>query len=211
MKSSYMNTSDNVMILTGQGQVSTPPDLAIIRLGVETTGENLTRIQSDNAKISQQVLDSLNSFDISKIQTAQYTIQRLFDYVDNQRVDRGYTVRNIFQIQMRNMEEVGPLIDAAVASGANVIDFIEFDVAAPDDYYRMALDLAIKNAQQKALSIGTTLDVVVDSVPRKITETSQPITFARSIAREAAFATPIEPGTKQIEASVSIEFEYYKE
>jgi uncharacterized protein YggE len=109
------------------------------------------------------------------------------------------------------MDQVGLVIDLAVANGANVVDLVEFDISDPNEYYLKALNLAIKNAQEKAMSITETLDIIVDSVPKRMTETSTlPITTRSTALREVAFATPIEAGSKLIEASVTMEFVYYK-
>jgi uncharacterized protein YggE len=215
MQNSYLNNNldqnQNIMTLTGKGQVTAIPDLAILRFGVESIGENLTEIQNENARISQTILQSLQQMNINDIKTAQYNIQKVYEYIDNQQIDKGYLVRNIFEVRLKNMDQVGLVIDLAVANGANVVDLVEFDISDPNDYYLQALNLAIKNAQEKAMSITETLDIIVDSVPKRVTETSTlPIT-TRSIAlREGAFATPVETGSKLIEASVTMEFVYYK-
>lgn len=212
MQNQSMNHNDqNIMTLTGKGQVTAVPDIAVLRLGVETIGENLTAIQSENARISQAVLQAIKQLGITDIKTAFYTINKVYDYVDNRQIDKGYSVRNILEIRTRNMDQVGKVIDVAVAAGANIVDFIEFEVSEPDIYYLQALNMAVEDAKQKALSIADTLDIIVDSVPRKIIENSTSPIIPRNVSlREGAFSTPIEPGTKQIEAMVTLEFEYYK-
>ena len=212
MQNQSNNHNDqNIMILTGKGQVTAIPDIAVLRFGVETIGENLTAIQSENARISQAILQSLKQLGITDIKTALFSINKVYDYVDNRQIDKGYSVRNILEVRMRNMDQVGRIIDVAVANGANIVDFIEFEVSEPDIYYLQALNLALEDGKQKALSMAETLDIIVDSVPRRVTENSTSPIIPRSVnLREGAFATPIEPGTKQIEAMVTMEFEYYK-
>ena len=209
----YMNTCDNqnIMTLTGKGQVTAVPDIAVLRFGVETRGENLTEIQSENARISQAVIQALRQQNIKDIKTAQYMINKVYDYENNRQIDKGYLVRNMLEIRMMDLDQVGTVIDLAVANGANVVDLIEFDVSDPNQYYLLALSLAVKNAQEKAVSTADTLDTIVDSIPKSVTETSTVPIFTRNVAlREGAFATPIEAGTKLIEASVTMEFVFYK-
>ena len=200
----------NKMIVTGRGQVTVIPDLAIVRLGVQTTEYDLSTAQSDNARISQNVLTALRQLGITDIKTYQYQIEKLYDYENGNRIDRGYSVRNILEIRMENMNLVGTAIDIAVNSGANVVEFINFEVADPDIYYQQALNLAVKNAYQKAKSISESLRVMINPIPILITENSAPpIPFSSMyMAREGAFTTPIEPGNKQIEANVTAEFIY---
>lgn len=198
------------MTLTGKGQVAVTPDVAIVRLGVQTTGDNVTTAQAENARISQQMINSLKQLGISEIKTVQYQIEKIFDYENGNRIDRGYMVRNIFELRIMDLNLVGVAIDTAVYNGANVVEFINFDVNDAELYYQQALNLAVKNAFQKAKSISSSLRIMFDPVPIRITEVSnQPIPLSPTIAlREGAFATPIEPGSKQIEANVIVEFTY---
>lgn len=198
------------MTLIGKGQITVNPDLAIIRLGIETTGLNVTEAQAENARISQNILDALRELGISDIKTHQYQIQKIYDFENGSRIERGYSVRNIFEIRMNNLGLVGTAIDAAVSAGANIVENISFEVENPDFYYQQALNLAVKNAIQKAKSIASGLRIMIDTIPIKITESSlQPIPFSQTYtSREAVLATPIEPGSTQIEASAIVEFIY---
>lgn len=201
---------DNTMTLMGEGQVSTVPNVAIIRLGVETNGMNLEEIQRENAIISQAVLESLYDLGVTNIKTFQYNVSKDYDYVDGNRVDRGYTVRNIFEIRTTDIQGIGTIIDTAVANGANVIEFISFDVEDPEYYYQEALNIAVMNAIQKARSISDFLGLQREPKPISIVEHGgEQIPPTRFYAnRESAFTTPIEPGQYQIKASVTVVFDF---
>lgn len=200
----------NIMTLLGNGKVTAIPDVAVLRLGVQTETDNLTYAQSENARISQAVLEVLNDMGVTDIKTFQYNIDKIFDFVEGQRIDRGYRVRNIFEIRTENMNQIGTIIDSAVNSGANVVDFINFEVSDATSYYLQALNLAVMDAYQKAKSIAQSMRLTLDPVPLNITENTQgPIPLSRSFtAGESAFTTPIEPGNLVIEASVTVEFTY---
>ncbi|HVI42304.1 MAG TPA: SIMPL domain-containing protein [Anaerovoracaceae bacterium] len=99
------------MTLSGQGQVTLIPDIAVIRLGVQLTGTDLASIQSQNAQLSQAVLDALRRMGITDIKTFQYTIDKYNEYVNGTPVDRGYTVRNILEIRTGDAELIGAVID----------------------------------------------------------------------------------------------------
>jgi uncharacterized protein YggE len=203
-------SADRKMTVTGKGQVTVNPDLAVIHLGVLTTGSNVTEAQSENARISQNVLESLRQLGITEISTYQYQIEKVYEYENGNRIDRGYSVRNIFEIRMENMGLVGTAIDTAVYHGANIVESINFEVSDPDNFYQQALNLAVKNAFQKARTISGGIRIMLDPIPVRIIEnTAVPIPYSPNIAlREGAYTTPIEPGSKQIEASVTVEFVY---
>lgn len=195
------------MTLLGQGKVTAIPDLAVLRLGVQTNGDNLADVQYENATITQAVLEGLRQMGVSDIKTFQYSIDKLYDFVDGNRIDRGYTVRNILEIHTNQMDQVGALIDNAVANGANVVDFISFEVSEPDFYYQQALNLAVLNAIQKAKSIAVNLGYPEDPVPTSITENSiAPTPYRQPYSLGEVAATPIEPGSKDIQASVTVDF-----
>jgi len=198
------------MTLTGQGEIITLPDIAVIRLGVETTGENLTAIQANNAQISQAVIHTLRRLGLSEIKTYQYLIQKRYDYENGIQVDRGYSVRNILEIRLDNIEQVGMVIDTAVANGANIVEFISFEVSDIETYYQQALNRAVMNAMDKAKSLSMLLGLPMEPCPVHIMENSTPpIPYSQStLAREGGFATPIEPGSKTVEAFVTVDFNY---
>lgn len=199
----------NTMILNGNGQVSAVPDVAILRLGVQTEGENLQLIQANNADLSQAVLRTLHQLGIDDIKTFQYEINKVYEYVDGKQLDKGYSVRNIFEIRTEDLNLVGAAIDNAVYSGANIVDLIQLVVSDPSPYYLQALNLAVEDAYEKATSIAENLGINLSPYPRKITENSTlQVPFRAINMREGAFATPIEAGTNLITASVTIEFTY---
>lgn len=199
----------NTMILNGNGQVSAVPDEAVLRLGVQTEGENLQMIQANNGELSQAVLQALRQLGIDNIKTYQYNINKVYEFVDGKQVDKGYTVRNIFEIRTDDLSLVGAAIDNAVHYGANIVDLIQFEVSDTSSLYLEALNLAVADAYEKANSIAKGLGLQFSPYPRKITENSIPqIPFRTINMREGSIATPIEVGTHQIEASVTIEFTY---
>jgi uncharacterized protein YggE len=197
------------MTLIGKGLVTAEPDIAILRLGVETIGSDLTTAQEENARLSEAVLQSLRQLGIEDIQTFQYTINRLIEYENSNRVDKGYSVRNILEIRTDETDQIGLIIDTAVRNGANVVDLVSFEVSDTYTYYLQALNLAVVNAWDKAKSIAETLGLTYIPVPRRIIENeTMPVPFQAIGLREGLSTTPIEAGTQRIEASVTVTFAY---
>lgn len=197
------------MIFNGSGQVSVNPDLAILRLGVQTTSDDVSYAQTENARISQEVINSIRQLGINDIKTYDYQIEKLYDYENGQRIDRGYIVKNIFEVRTVELGLVGNIIDTAVEHGANIVESINFDVINPDAYYQQALTNALNNAFQKAKTISSNLRIMFHPTPILIKENSTPPTpFSPMFAAREAYTTPIEPGSKDIKASITVEFAY---
>lgn len=201
------NLHNRTMTLTGQGQITAVPNVAVIHLGVETRGENLVNIQAENAQITQSIIQALQRMGVNDIKTFQYSINKVFDYEDGRQIDRGYSVRNVLEIKTTNLDIVGNIIDTAVNMGANIVDLISFDVSNKEYYYQQALNMAVMNAIQKAKSIAMNLGSAADPVPMKITENSTP-PMQPFYRQELAATTPIMPGTIIIEANVTVDFEF---
>jgi uncharacterized protein YggE len=199
---------DHIITLTGRGQTTPTPDIAVIRLGVQTQGEDLIKVQTENAGLSQSVINALRELGITDIRTFQYTIDKLYEYENGTRIDKGYSVRNILEIKIRNISQTGQVIDTAVDNGANVVDLVSFEVSKRDMYYQEALNLAITNAIEKAESISHHFGISVNLIPIRIEENSAPpVPLLRNVA-ERNFTTPIEPGEQLIEAYVTVVFQY---
>lgn len=200
---------ENTMTLIGKGLVTAEPDIAVLRLGVETTGADLTTAQEENARLSEAILQALRQLGIEDIQTFQYSINKLIEYENSNRIDKGYSVRNILEIRTDQTEQLGLIIDTAVHSGANVVDLVSFEVSDTYAYYLQALNLAVINAWDKAKSIAETLGLTYVPVPRRIIENeTMPVPFRTIGLKEGFITTPIEAGTQRIEASVSVTFVY---
>nr|WP_300094097.1 SIMPL domain-containing protein [Sedimentibacter sp.] len=206
MSRNYMDNSSQqrTMILAGQGMVYATPDVAVIRLGVQTAGNNLLQIQSSNASTMQSIIQALQRMGISDVKTYQYSIDKVYDYEDGRQIDRGYSVRNIIEIRTNNIDMAGSIIDSSVNAGANIVDLITFDVSNREMYYQQALNMAVMNAVQKAKSISMNLGTGKNPIIVQITENSSfPVEPFR---RELAASTPIVPGNLLIEAFVTTEF-----
>nr|WP_315024467.1 SIMPL domain-containing protein [uncultured Aminipila sp.] len=195
------------MTLIGQGHVTATPDVAVIRLGIETTGYNLSQIQSENAQISQKIIQAVSQYENTDIKTVQYLIDKKYEYEDGNQIDKGYSVRHIFEIKTSNIDEVGEIIDTAVNMGANIVESISFELSKPDIYYQHALNLAIDNAIEKAKSISTNIHIRLNPIPIRIMENSASPVPTQELLRQS-IATPIIPGELRIEAVVTADFSY---
>ncbi|MGL5352729.1 MAG: SIMPL domain-containing protein, partial [Clostridium sp.] len=205
-----MGGNNNKLKVFGSGVVNAKPDKAEIEIGVITEDKQLKLAQKENAKITQQVIESIQNMGVLEkdIQTKNYNIRSKYDYIDGKQIFKGYEVSNILKVVVENINDVGKIIDTAVKNGANTVDNISFIVSDRAKYYNEALKLAIDDAQNKALAIGNKLKVKVDIVPIQIVEQGvgrdnslEMLTFKSSNA-----STPIEPGENKISAAIDAIF-----
>ena len=207
-------TKPNRLTVTGEGTVTATPDEAIITIGVINESPNLSATQKENADKTAAVIQALISLGIpqSDIQTYVYRIEPQYNYENGQQIFRGYRVEHQLQVTVKDISKTGQVIDQAVAAGANSVSSIQFTVSNPNAFYNQALTIAIRNAQEKAISMARALQVTLQPVPVIVKELSQPLP-PRPIPFQAAMLaqiaeTPIQPGENKIIATVKVEFTY---
>ena len=206
--STQYTMNNNKITLRGDGIMLVIPDLAVVRLGVISEGESLAQLQSENGLIVSNVIQALEQMGVDNISTFNYSIDKNYVYENDRRIDRGYIIRNILEIRTFDMGNIGTIIDTAVASGANQVDLVSFQVSTPLEYYQEALNLAIMDGIEKARNISETFGFNINLTPVNILEHGTtwepPMPF--NLAREVNAVTPILPDDQRVTASVTMEF-----
>lgn len=203
--------TDNKLKVFGKGSINVKPDVAEVTIGVITENQQLDVAQEENSRITKQVIDSIKGMEVlaEDIQTENYNINANYDYIDGKQVFRGYLVSNYLKVSIKNIDEVGAVIDTAIKNGANNVRGITFIVSDSARYYYEALRLAIDDAQNKAMSIANSLKVKLNLVPIQIYEQSNRTMAPLSMNLKAAvLSTPIEPGENKITADIEAIFIY---
>lgn len=201
------------MILTGMGRVTAIPNMLRIDLGILTEAERLEQAQDENNLMSQQVIQALIQLGLldRQIQTKQYSVRPVYDYVDGKQLLRGYQVQHVLTITVEDLTLAGSLIDTAVKNGVNQVLNLQFFVKNEAEYYKLALHDALHDVLGKAESIATTLDVHINKTPIKIEEIKQeqPILYQTFALEKQMTETPIQPGEIVITAEVKAYFQYH--
>ena len=159
--------------VTGTGEVNLSPDIAIVRLGVETIAPTVTESRNQAATAMDAVTASLrrNNLTDQDIQTTSFNILPEYDYRDmlvngvrtNTRVLTGYRVRNTVVITIRDLDAVGAIIDDVVNAGGDAarVDGIDFSIedrrAFAAQLREAAVESAMENARHFASLTGVTL------------------------------------------------------
>lgn len=199
--------------VTGEGKVSAQPSYAQIQLEVITEGQEVRGAQQENANIMNQVIQALLSLNIPRedIQTASFNVVPMYDYIEGKQVFRGYEVTNAITVKVKDISQVGNIIDTAVQYGVNRVSGIQFKIENVDPYYQQALRLALHNAQMKANTIAETMNLPLPPLPIDVVEESEnepPVLYKSFAMSEQSVTTPIEPGEILISASVTVKFQY---
>jgi uncharacterized protein YggE len=205
-----INASNRLKVL-GKGKISVKPDTAEMIIGVITEDIQLEVAQEENARITQQVINSIRAIGVSpkNIQTQNYNIRPNYDYINGKQVFRGYEVSNNLKVIINKISSVGEIIDTAVKNGANSVSSIIFSISDETKYYYEALKLAVEDAQNKASVMTNELKVKLNIIPIQINEQSEVNTTPVVMAlKSTGSTTPIEAGENIINAAIEAVFVY---
>lgn len=205
------DSDNNTLNLNGKGAVQVKPNIAVVSIGVVTEDKDLNTALKENTMKMSKVIDSLKGMGIAEkdIKTQSYNIELNYDYVEGKQIFKGYRVRNILSVTVRDINSVGNVINTAVDNGANIVNSINFTVSNPALYYREALNLAIKDAVEKAAVIEKSLKIVVNKTPIKVFEETYGYAPVETDGLMMKAAAPqIMPGQTEITASIKAVFNY---
>jgi uncharacterized protein YggE len=203
--------------VTGSGSVTDEPDIATLYLGVSVEKASVEAAREVAASAMTAVIESLKANNIAEndIQTERFSIYPQYDYTENGRVLRGYSVNNTVSAKVRELENLSGVIDDAAEAGGDivVVNAIQFMIEDTTPLQTQARGLAVKDAEAKAQTLADASGVTLGK-PIMITETSHAASPPIAFAREAAFAedsalssTPIEAGELTVTVSITIVYE----
>ena len=197
--------------VTGVGEVTVTPDIAVLSLGVETQAATVAEAQQEAAQAMDAVMGVLDNFGIDDkdITTQFYSVQPVRRYDEGNEILIGYRVTNTASVKIRNIDDAGGIIDAVVAAGGDSIrvNSISFTVDDPDAYNEQAREAAMADAEAKAEQLAD-LGGVKLGKPSYINEYGgyiPPIILRGDTAQALPEAgTPISPGEMEIQLTVQV-------
>lgn len=206
--------------VSGMGDVRATPDRATIAIGVQTRAKTAAAASAENARRQQAVLDTLRALGIPKerILTSDYSVNVEQDY----RPDRGdstprvtgYVVSNVVQVDVWQVGQVGRLIDAALAVGANAINSLQFYSSRADELRREALSRAVAaaraDAEAMAKAAGGSLGPLLELSSIGYAMPLQEARYSLARAADAAAPTPIAAGEQTTTATVSASWQFVR-
>jgi uncharacterized protein YggE len=207
------------LTVNGRGEVSLAPDVAYVTIGVHTQASDVSQAVSENADQVASVMSALADMGVAQedMQTSNFSLYTGDEYDTVTYLPTGnktYTVDNTVNVTVRDLANMGELLDGAISAGANSIWGVTFDVddksAAADEARDLALEEAIAEAQALASAAGVTLgDILTISYSDSGSYYYPPyygMGGGGGAAMESA-ATSIVPGLITVSAEVVISYQ----
>ena len=196
----------------GEATVTVRPDRAMIDVGVVTQAATSQTAVSQNAQKLETTLASLRQLlgAGADIKTISYSVTPNYQYPreGGQPTITGYTATNTVRVTLDDLTKVGNVIDTATQGGANQIQNLRFTLKDESAVKAQALGEAAVKARASAQALATALSMRVVRV-LSVVEAGSPVIPIRDVAfaKAEGASTPIEPGTIEVNASVTMTVE----
>jgi hypothetical protein len=200
--------------VTGHARISAQPEQAEVDIGVVTEAAEAGDAGRLNAEKLDRVLKALqNAFGPgARFETVGYSLNPVYrhDEPRSQPAITGYHASNTLRIRDLQISQVGKAIDTATKSGANSVHNIVFKLKDEAAVQSRALRDAAADARAKAHALAEALGLRVVRILAATEgepEVVRPLPAYRGeIAMFSAPSppTPIEPGTIEVRASVTL-------
>ncbi len=199
--------------VTGEATLSVEPDQAEIDLGVVTQAPTARAASAANATKLDAVLTAIRNIvgDKGKIDTTNYSLRPNYTRPrgGGEATIASYTATNTVRASGVAIDATGELIDVAIEAGANNVQRLNFTVADTETPRLQALADAARQARAKAEALAAALGleiVRVLSVAEGTPAVVRPYAprAAMMQADAAAPTTPVEPGSVEVRASVTL-------
>lgn len=201
--------------VSGQGEVRSEPDRALVTLGVEARRPKMEEARAEVGRTVDAVLKLTRDLKIDPqyVHATRITIQPEYNWnaAERERVLLGYFVARQVQVELRNLDQLGSLLERAVDLGVNQVNDPQLDSSRKRELEREALAKAVEDARQNATVLagaaGLKLGAARTISAQSVSPSPQPMyRMAMAAAQEAAPA-PYQSGEMTFTANVQVEFD----
>ena len=196
--------------VSGEGRVTAAPDMGHIQLGVRRQAATAAGAMSAANQAAAAVLAEVTARGIEErdVQTTRIGLNPVWEHRQNQPAKVvGYEAVNDLAIRVRDLDDMGTLLDALVNEGANTVQGISFAIDDSDTLRSEARLAAIKDARAKAETLAEGAGVALGGV-RAVSElgAGRPQPMMRQMNMAAAdsmeSSVPIAAGEMEIAVRV---------
>lgn len=210
---------EGTLFVRGVGIVEVEPDQVIFTFSAQALRATASEAMAEQARQIARANEVLQKFGIPArdIQTLQISLREEWEYVQSERVFRGYVAEQRVQVAVDDISRVGALIDALVQeAGIESIQNIRFNRKDRQSAAMEALKAAYKHAESRALALAAAAGLEIIGPVSITDETSDPVSIAVMQPEAAQLAvrsfdsvgTTVQGGMLTVEARVRVEFAY---
>ena len=206
-----------IVSTTGQGEVSAQPDMARVTLGVDARRKTLAEARTEVTAAIDRLLALTRELKIDPKYVNATRLQVRPEYTwseqGKKQVLQGYYVGRQVEVELRDLDQLGPLLERAVTAGANQVGDASLDSTRRKELERQAMTLAVQDAAANAGTLAQAAGARLGPVRSlNASPSPPPMPMYRMVAMaDAAAAPPAEStyaaGEMRFAATVSAEYD----
>lgn len=152
--------------VTGRAEISVEPDMARMTLQVSAQAQEALEVKKQIDEVTRSVLALTDKYKIARrdVTAAVVNLSPNYQYENNRRTVDGMQGSRTISVTLRELENYGDFMNAALSSGINSISGVSLDTSKRAQLEDEALDLAIANALERAAHVAKRFDVVLGPV-----------------------------------------------
>ncbi len=206
--------------VTGTATIEVDPDYARVRLGVAESRPTANEARDAVAKVVAAFQELCDDLGVARKDISTTGVRINPEYARQGRASNdegprivGYRVSRELVVMLRDLEQLGPLIERSIALGANQASPPNFGVDDLPRLQRDALALAAKDARARADVLASTLDARLGAVREIGADNNAGPPPIERFQRARAMASPADgeetydPGQIRISTSVRVSFD----
>lgn len=194
--------------VTGAGEATGEPDVLSATVGVEVERDDVQQALDDANAATEQVLAALDDAGVAEQdrQTRDFAVRPAFGPEGQ---EGGYTVVNLVEATVRDVDRVGEVLEAAVAAGGDDarVQGVRFDLEDDRDQLAAAREAAVADArasaEQYAELAGVELGELLAIDDRSVSSPRRAGGEEMAMDDAAASPVPIEPGERAVVVQVT--------
>ncbi len=148
---------------SGTGTVYLSPDVAYVYVGVQTRSEDVAKALDDNNLKANAISSKLKELGVEAkdIQTSAFNIYPTASEFGpmGEALSYEYVVDNTIYVTVRDLPNLGNMLNAVVKAGANSINGVSYDVLDKEAAFNEARQIAVDNAKKTASEMASAVDV----------------------------------------------------
>ena len=215
---SLEQTNAYQVTVSGEGKVYAKPDVALVNLGVNTTGKTTQDVITRNTDKMNAVIAAVKTLGVEEkdIQTTNYNLYPSYNYTEAAgRTFEGYELDQSLEVKVRDFTKVGEILQKATAVGANLTSNLQFTIEDQQQYKQEARAKAIEQAKANAENLAKVSGVKLGKLVNVYENYSYTPTYSTKnvygmgggVALEQAASPTIQSGQQEIQMTINLVYE----
>ncbi len=196
--------------VNGNGKVVYVPDMGYIHVGVSSDAWTAAEAWKKNEKIVKKIFEALKQHGVEEkdLKTSNLSLQPRYLYKPNEEPQfLGYTASYDLSVTVRDLDQMGTLLDSMVDAGANRNMSISFGCSKFDELLDEARAKAVAEARKKANLYVTGAGAKLGDVLGISDTPYYPPQYYRVDAlavKEGKAPLPVAPGEQELTVTITI-------